>query len=188
MYRRRRRFGTRTAAAVTQSTAVLKRKATCRHCNLEMAAGDTAIRLRLKKRFQVPCGTCGHLPTKLKWFHPACVPADINKAMGYDPNAAAQAHAQSVGQAVPPPPKPQTVQELSLIALDALEKTLIAKLSRDTNAWEVRNGKRVLKAEHEKSFSRFNGIKARVLRPGTAAEGETATSLALQQLVKLVYA
>lgn len=192
---RRRRFGTRSRSAVTQSTCILARKAKCRGCGGKLAKGDTAARLRLKKSFQAPCTACGHKPAKLKYFHPHCVPADINKAMGYDPAANTAAHTHvppSAGGAVPPPPKPKSIQDLSLEALSSLEAALIAKSpALGINAQHTKAHPAHVAGckacEVEKAFKTYQNIKARVLRPGTPAEGETATTVALKRIIDLVF-
>jgi hypothetical protein len=174
-FNRRRRFGT-SRAAVTQSLCILKRKSKCRACGQPLALGDTVTRLRLKKSFQMPCTGCGHKPSKLKYFHTACVPADINKAMGYDPAMhTGTAHA-APGNSVPPPPKPRTLEDINLEALAALEAAVIAKAK-----------KRGVTPEMEKAFKTFQNIKARVLRPGTPGEAEAATNVALKKIIDLVF-
>lgn len=174
---RRRRFGSRSRSAVTQSTCVLTRKSKCRACGGHLAKGDTVTRLRLKKRFQLPCTGCGHKPAKLKYFHTACTPSDINVAMGYDPAMhAGPTHAAPSGGAVPPPPKPKTTQDLDLEALAALEAAMIARAKL-----------RGITPAMEKAFKTFQNIKARVLRPGTPGEGEAATNVALKKIVDLVF-
>lgn len=174
--RRRRRFGAGgSRAVVTQSTAILKRKTKCRACGLAMNVGETATRLRLKKAIAaVGCVTCSRKLTKLKTYHVACCPADINKAMGYDPNAHAS---HSAGASIPPPPKPKTVEDLNLEALATLEAALLARARRSG-----------ITPEMEKGFKTFQNIKARVLRPGTPGEGEAATNVALKRIIDLVFA
>jgi len=151
---------------------VMKRTGKCRGCGGVLTAGETVVRLRLKKTFQAPCNGCGHKPAKLKVFHTHCVPSDINRAMGVDPTRAPQAP----GGAVPPPAKPQTPEDAALVALSALEHAL-----------KVRAARRGVTPELEKAFKTFQGIKARVLRPGTPAEGETAECIAIKRIVDLVY-
>jgi hypothetical protein len=139
-----------------------------------MAVGETCTRLRLKKAVAVVgCVTCSRKLTKLKNYHPACCPPDINKAMGYDPAAHASATA---GAAVPPPPKPKTIQDTDLEALSSLEAALLARARR--------NG---ITPAMDKAFKTFNNIKARVLRPGTLGEGEAATNVALKKIIDLVW-
>lgn len=64
------------------------------------------------------------------------------------------------------------------MALAALENALVLKAAQKPG---------FITPEVEKQFKTFEGIKARALRPGTADEGETATSIAIQRLVKMVY-
>jgi hypothetical protein len=152
----------------------MTRKSTCRHCGQAIAKGDTATRLRLKKRFQQPCTGCGHKPAKLKYFHTACCPTDINLAMGYDP--AMHAGAPSATCSAPPPPKPKTLEDINLEALASLEAAVVAKAQ-----------KRGVTPEMEKAFKTFQNIKARVLRPGTPGEGEAAINVALKRIIDLVF-
>ena len=170
---RRRSYGSK--AAVTSAEIVLPRKSKCAACRVSLAIGDTVLRLRLKKQYQVPCTGCGHKPGKLKFFHLACAPDDINKAMGHDP--VAHAAAESTGGACAPPPKPKTVATLELEALVAFEACVRARATQVG-----------ITAQIAKEFATYERIKARVLRPGTPAEGEVSTSLALQRIVKMVFA
>lgn len=180
---RRSGFGTRRQAITRSDIPMPKTKSRrkCAACAQILTMGEPIVRLRLKKAFQLPCSGCGHLPAKLKFFHAACVPGDINKAMGYDPNAHGHGTtpppSASYGGAVPPPPKPKTPEQYALEALAALEQAVIARAQRQGVTKEM-----------EAAFKQFQGIKARVLRPGTPAEGETATSIALQRIIKMVYA
>ena len=176
---RRRRFG-RGAAAVTQSTTVLKRKAKCRACGGHLSKGDTVTRLRLKKKHQVPCGSCGHKPAKLKYYHTACTPADINKAMGYDPAAASQyvpPPPSSSQHQVPPPPKPLTPEEAQLIAINATIEAVKAR---------CRNNPKI-QAQLAPDFKTFSGLTARALRPGTPEEGVVAMKFALKRAIDLAF-
>jgi hypothetical protein len=152
-----------------------KSKRKCAACKSHLTVGELVVRLRLKKRFQAPCSTCGHLPPKLKYFHEACAPTDINAAMGFDPNAGATV--STSGGAVPPPPKPVSAEDAALAALASLEHAVI-----------IRAARKGVTPEMEKAFKTFQGIKARVLRPGTVPEGEVATHIALKRIIDLVYA
>lgn len=185
-FHRRRRFGRSTPTPVTSSTCVMKRKSKCRACNGILAKGDTATRLRLKKSYQQPCTACGHKPAKLKYFHTACVPSDINKAMGYDPAMHAGAPSAAASSAVPPPPKPKTSAELDLEAIASLEAALVCR-SRGKMRLNPTTRKMELPPELEKAFKTVNGIKARVLRPGTPGEGEAATNVCIKKLVDLIF-
>lgn len=172
----------RQATPITRSDIPMpktKSRRKCAACKQTLTMGEPVVRLRLKKSYQLPCTGCGHLPAKLKFFHAACVPADINRAMGYDPNAHGHApppQSTAPGNAVPPPPKPKSAQQLALDALVSLEAAVIARAQQKGVTDEMRA-----------AFKQFQNIKARVLRPGTPAEGETATSIALQKIIKLVY-
>jgi len=141
--------------------------------------GDTYVKLKLGKRYATPCPTCTLQPKTSRRFHTACVPTDLNAAMHFDPNAWAARHTYATPppttQAAPPP-KPKGYGELCLDSLVVLEAALVAKARE-----------RGLTEEMKTAFKTYQGIKARVLRPGTAAEGEVATSLAIQRLVKLVF-
>jgi hypothetical protein len=165
---------------VTQSQATLKKATRCRACRGIIDAGDVLVRLRLKKKYQGACTGCGHRRPKLKYFHLHCVPVDINQAMGFDPAASAgPSYSAPVGGAVPPPPKPQTPEEAALIALSSFEHALKVRVLRK------HGGK--APPEMEKAFKTFQGIKARVLRPGTPAEGEVAVTIGLKRIIDLVF-
>lgn len=180
--RRSRRFGRAPRAAVTRSDIPmpkLKSRRKCASCGQILTTGEAVVRLRLKKLFQQPCTVCSHKPTKLKFFHAACCPPDINAAMGYDPNVVnAAPQTPRPGAPVAPPPKPQTPEDAALAALVSLEHALKIKASK----------MRVIPPDLEAKFKTFQGIKARVLRPGSPAEGETATALALKRIVDMVFA
>lgn len=174
----RRRF----ASAVTRSDIPmpkLKSRRKCAGCSIILTTDEPVVRLRLKKVFQQPCLSCSHKPTKLKFFHVACCPSDVNLAMGFDPNLAnaTPPPASRVGAPVAPPPKPPTFEDAALASLVALEHAL-----------RIRASKMTITPEVEAKFKTFQGIKARVLRPGTPAEGEVATHLALKRLIDLVFA
>jgi hypothetical protein len=150
----------------------LRLKTKCAHCGGAIHAGESAVMAQVRKAARTPCSSCGQTPTPRKYFHASCVPADLNKAMGVS-----AAPGAATGGAVPPPPKPMSVEEHMLNALATLEAALVAKVQ-----------KQGITPELEKAFSTFQGIKARVLRPGTAHEGDTATSIALQKIIKMVFA
>lgn len=170
-------------------TVVLKRKTKCRACLQAMAAGETAVRLRLKKSIAaVGCPTCSRKLVKLKNFHTTCAPVDINKAMGYD--ASAHQHVPTPGapdtSSVPPPPKPKSQQDLNLEALASLEAALVCKV-KPLLKLNPTTRKMELPPDVEKQFKTLQGIKARVLRPGTEAEGEVALPIALKRIIDMVY-
>lgn len=198
----RRRFGRRhpfgakpPRSPVKESHGVQKGRASkCATCGGRIEPGDAFIRLRLSKRWRHPCATCGTQPRAAKRFHPSCKPTDVYKAMGVNPNQQpghmhnpppGQPIPPSMGGAVPPPPKPKTPDELALEALVTLEAALIAKVRPKM---VIKDGKLSMPPELEAMWKKMQGLKARVLRPGTPAEGEVATSLLIQQLVKAVYA
>ncbi len=179
-YYRRRRFGHGgPRAVVTQSTVVLKRKTKCRACGGSMAVGETCTRLRLKKSVAVVgCVTCSRKLTKLKNFHTACCPADINKAMGYDP-AAHAGHAQaSQGAAVPPPPKPKSTSDLKIDAILTIEAALVAGI-RDRS---IPKG-----PELDSELVKINSLKQRIVRGSTPGETEAAANVTLKRLIDLVF-
>lgn len=176
---RRSRFGGAPRSAVTQSRVTLPKRRKCKGCAAMMEAGETVIRLRLKKHLATACDTCGHKLTKVKVFHDRCVPQDINKAMGHDPTKfAGHAHAPAAST-VPPPPKPPTAEEAALAGIVALEAALIARL---------RNNPKAMTPELKGNFKTLQGIKARVMRGSTTGEQDNATSLALQRLIKMIFA
>jgi hypothetical protein len=106
--------------------------------------------------------------------------------MGYDPAAhVGHAHA-SQGAAVPPPMKPKTQSDLNLEALASLEAALVCKV-KPLMRLNMTTKKMELPPEIEKQFKTFQGIKARVLRPGTEAEGEVALPIALKRIIDMIY-
>jgi hypothetical protein len=164
--------------AVTVKTVFPKRAGKCAGCKQRIEPGAEARQVRLGKRFRLACTGCGKVPVGKKKFHPTCVPADLNKTMGYDPSRFVTAPVYTAPtHAVAPPPKPPTFDELALASLLALEKAMAFKQVSAKNAPAVRD-----------ALAKYQKIKARALRPGTPGEGEVATSLAIQQLVKLVFA
>jgi hypothetical protein len=183
-YRRRRRFGT-SAGAVLQSTMAARRRSKCRACHLPFEKGDTVVRLRLRKSFRQPCVTCGHKLLGVRWYHTQCVPIDLEKAMGYDPQgtrtqapppAAAPVTAHSHQAA--PPAKPLSVREALIAWMLAGEAALKRKLAENPALMKNKDLDAVVKT--------YNGCKARFLRPGTDAEGELSMKMALKKLVDVV--
>lgn len=197
-FNRRRRgpyhFGTRPRRPprqpIIESKGVqAKRRTKCWGCSNKIEVGDPFVRLRLRKQHRNPCTSCGREPKGAKRFHVQCAPTDDagrNKAMGFVAQQAAPPPPPFTGTpinrggnggAVPPPPKPPTFEEAALAAISQLEAALVLKV----------RGKKP-SPELEGEFRKFQGIKARVLRGTTAGEQEVATSLALQKLVKMVFA
>lgn len=178
----RRRFGgRRTAGGVVTSNTFAKKRGKCRGCQSPFAVGDAVVRLRLKKHLRAPCGTCGHKLVGIKWYHPTCMPLDVNAAMGFDPTAHQPLPTpKATGGSVAPPPTPPSSEDAALAALAALENALLMRLARMTITDEL-----------ETKFKTLQGIKARALSPScTPAERHTAIKLSLtraSELVKLVY-
>lgn len=180
---RRRRFGTprRPARPPVEAINTIRKgkRGKCDACNGYIEVGDTYVKLKLGKRYATPCPTCTLQPKTSRRFHTHCVPADINAAMHFDPVVWANRNSWAPpppAAAAAPPPKPKGYGELCLESLVVLEAALIAKAKE-----------RGLTEEMKTAFKTYQGIKARVLRPGTPAEGEVATSIAIQRLVKLVF-
>lgn len=168
--------------AVMTSTGVQAGNRTaCHGCKQSINVGEPFTRLRLQKRYAVPCGSCGVAPKRAKRYHTQCVPTDLNAAMGFDPTKHASftppRPAANNGGAVPPPPKPKPASELTLEAMVMLEAALKAQLKQR---------QRPMTPELEADFRKLAGMKAHVVRPGNANEGDTALTLALQRLVKMV--
>ena len=189
-YRRRARFGGfgggRQVTPITSTRITQARRRTkCKGCGGFINVGDAAIRVRFKKAFRLPCGSCSTVPRGVKRFHEACLPSDLNKAMGYNP--AQHVHNAPASHTVPPPPKPPNAGEAALAALAALENALVLKLRDTPAAWTVKDGKRVLTPEWESAFKKAQALKARALYPGTPAEGETSLGFAMKQLVNMVF-
>lgn len=189
MFRRNRRrnpFARSAPDPIMQSTGVQAHsRATCAGCKAKIEVGEQFTRVRLRKRYAKPCVTCNVTPKRSRRFHTRCVPPDPAKFMGFDAaaHAAAQAtHAQQAwnqtAHTAAPPPKPPSYEELALASLSKLEETLLAA---------VQQRKVKMTPELDKEFKTYQGIKSRALRPGTPAEGTTATYLAIQRLVKLVF-
>jgi hypothetical protein len=148
----------------------------CAGCSIMILHGEESIRLKLSKRYLVKCGSCGTMPNSSKWYHAACKPADVNKAMGYDPTMVNPNVYAGPTPTAAPPPKPKTSTDLSLEALVVLEAAVVAR-AREKG----------VTPEMEKAFKTFQGVKARVLRPGTVGEGEVATAVALKRIIDMVY-
>ncbi len=75
-------------------------------------------------------------------------------------------------------PVAQTVEQVRLNALVALEDALVTMAAQSTNG---------VGAELEKHFDRYQKVKAIALRPGTPGEERAALRLALIEAVKLVF-
>jgi hypothetical protein len=211
VYNRRRRhnpFGSPRSAriAVTETTGVqTRRRSKCKGCGLSIEVDAPFTKLRLKKRFRAPCTSCSHKPVGSKKFHPACVPTDKNAAMGYDPNSVSgtnywckscnfqqpmpfgvfcpscgkdpNVYKAAASASVAPPPKPKTAKEITLEAIVKFEEALVT---------QIRQRQKPMTPELEGEFKKFQGIKARILRPSTDGEEQAATVVGLQRLIKLV--
>lgn len=186
MRRRRSSWGwgkprVKSRAAVTRSDIPMpktKSRRKCAACNVKLDVGERVVRLRLNKQYQLPCSVCSHKPAKLKYFHDACAPADIEKAMGYDPNAHIAA-----GRVVPtvaaPPPKPITANDAAMVALVAIDKAIGRKIAE--------NPALIKDVEFDAAYKTYQGCKARGLRPGTEAEGNVALKMSIKKVLDLVF-
>lgn len=180
--RRRPKFQKNAPTAIKETSGVQVKQGHCFGCNSKILPGENYVRFMLAKRYRVPCASCNTEPRKARRYHDRCRPADVNKAMGFDPTA--HVHntyvppPPSAAQGIPPPPKPPTADELGLTAVLALEAALIARL-RENPALKT--------DELRKKFKTFQNVKSRVLRPGTDEEGDTATAVAMKQLITIVY-
>ncbi len=179
-FSRRSRFGRRRASAVpvTRSDVPMpktKSRRKCNACGVHLEVGEAVVRLRLKKRFQQPCSVCSHKPAKLKFFHVACCPTDINKCMGYDPNAG---HANAP-TACAPPPKPMSALDASFAALVGFENALKRRIAE--------NPALIKDKEFEASFKKYQGCKAHALRQNNDAEAGVALKMALKRSLDLIF-
>lgn len=137
------------------------------------------MRLRLQKRYRKPCVTCGAEPKGARRYHPACLPVDLNKAMGFDPNAvSAGTYVPPPSTAAPPPPVPKTTVDLKVESILVFEAALVSG---------IRDGSIVRSPELEKAIGTINSLKQRVVRPGTEGEGVAATNVVLKKLIDLVF-
>jgi hypothetical protein len=183
MYRRRRfrhTFGgsapRASKPAISQKQVMPKKRRKCKACLGWINPGETAVKLRLASRYRhVACTTCHQKPAGTKIFHQGCVPTDVNAAMGFDPALHA---VRPAAHAVAPPSKPPDPHEAALAALAALQHALVLRAARKGDAFVK---------QIEGQFKTVLNLQARAVRPGTPAEGETATSVALQRIVKLVF-
>jgi DNA-directed RNA polymerase subunit RPC12/RpoP len=181
-----RRFGTKAQAVTSNSMLMPERKdkrtgktksRKCRACRAILRAGEPVIKLTLKKKYRgLPCATCGHKLVGVKWFHAGCAPADINKAMGYAPQAQAPV---ANGGAVPPPPKPLSSTDLTIAALVAVEKAFNKRLAENP---ALQKDPAV-----DAALRTYDGCKQRFLRPGTAGEGAVAMKMSLKKVLDLVF-
>lgn len=192
---RRRRFGGYSARvpkpAIKETTMIYDkvitdkatgvsrpRTQTCSGCPIPIAVGDRCVRFMLSKRYRVPCTACRNEPKRSRWYHEHCRPTDVNAAMGFDPthlNPNVHAHRP----VAPPPPAPKSSVELRVDSILAFEAALTAGI-RDRS---VQRGPAL-----DKALVTLNGIKQRIVRPSTEAEGEAAINVALKKLIDLVFA
>ncbi len=178
--RRRGRFGYAQQRAIKEETRVVPKNQRCSGCNGFIVPGESAFRFMLSKRFRMPCTSCRNEPKRSRWYHIQCRPADINKAMGYNPNPTpiTAAPPSTNGGRVEPPPKPKNAEELKLDALVAMEaafkRLLVEKPALQTSK------------ELEAALRTYNGCKSRALRPGTPQEGEVSLKMALKRVLDLV--
>lgn len=183
-YNRRRRsmFGRKprgSAAAVTRSDVPMpktKSRRKCAACSIHLDVGESVVRLRLKKQYQQPCSVCSHKPAKLKFFHAACAPTDINRAMGFDPNANGAGPVN--GHAIAPPPKPMSAKDATLSALVAIDKAIGRRLAENRALQEDK--------EFAATYQTYIGCKERALRPGTDEEGAVALKMAMKKALNLL--
>ena len=177
-YYRRNRFGRQTRAvkpAVTVVVRVRKRRCPCLACGRPIEVGETYHVLMLRAANRVPCVSCSQKPVPFKRYHVACTPADVNKAMGYDP-AKAPVNTPPVYQHVAPPPKPPSLDDLKFAALASLEAALMAGARQ-----------RGVSTELEKQFKTYQAIKQHLLRPANVNEQNNAARAALKRMVDLAF-
>lgn len=185
-HRRRRRFGSVNRGAVLQSTMIARKRSKCRACSLPFEKGDEVVRLRLRKTFRNPCVTCGHKLLGVRWYHPTCVPLDLNKAMGFDPAQPYGAAPATTGAPPPPPthqvsppPKPQTAADASLSALLAIENALKRRLAE--------NPALAKDVQVAKTLDTYNGCKAHALRNKNDNEARLGMKNALKRSLDLIF-
>lgn len=140
----------------------------------------------LRKQFRLPCTICGTEPRRSKWYHLACKPVDLNKAMGYNPNGQQQyvpytppPTSSASGGAIPPPPKPLSLEDTQVTAFNAIIAAVKARAK--ANPALMKDPQLV------KDFETFKNLTARAIRPGTPDEGVTAAMVALTRSLKLVF-
>lgn len=100
---------------------------------------------------------------------------------------------KSAGGAVAPPPKPKSADQLTLEAMASLEKAVIAQMrerkkpmpGHDPAKCGAKDSKELCDVCAE--FKKWQGIKQRVLRPGSPGEEQAAMVVGLQRLVKLAF-
>jgi hypothetical protein len=160
---------------VTSSQKTAKKKKKCAACHSEIPAGELHVVLLLRKAYRGSCATCHRKLSPRKRYHTGCAPVDAQSAMGYN-----SAVPPTPGAVPPkaPPPKPQTAEDAVLAAFAAFEHAIVIRSQRQPAS---------LTDEVRKQFKTYQGLKARSLRPGTEAEGETAMKIALKRIVDLVF-
>lgn len=182
------RFGRPTRAAIKEIELHRTGKnGKCDGCGLVIALGELYLQLRTQSWARsIPCSTCNQIPAKMKRYHIACKPGDINKAMGYDPAAHQHSSGMAPGYVPPathtvaPPPKPKSSKELQVEGLLVLEGALAAAFREGSI-----NKKDPLV---EKAVGTLNGIKARIIKPGSQGEQDAAINVALKKIIDLVFA
>lgn len=156
----------------------------CDACGGVLPLGDTYVQLRLQSWAMIPCTHCSQIPARMHKYHKACVPTDVNKAMGFDPAA----HQQSSGapgyvppptHQVAPPPKPKSSLEMRVEAILVFEGALAAGF---------REGSIKKTDEVNKAIGTLTGLKSRIIQPGTPEEAIAATNVALKKLIDLTFA
>ena len=178
--RRSSRFGRTQRSPITETTVWVKKRTICKACSCGIEAGEQAIKLKLRKAYRVPCGSCGKKPVGSKKFHIKCRPTDFNKAMGFDPaKFTAAPPPVAPTHTVPPPPKPPSLREAQEAALLAFETALKRRIAE--------NPALVKDAELEKTLKTYQGCKGRALRGSTDAEAMVGMKMALKRALDLVF-
>jgi hypothetical protein len=135
---------------------IAKKGGRCAGCRSRYEKGDEITVVIVKQR---------------KYHRHTCVPANAgqmptagapNGPIANTPDAVVKAFASN-----------WTIGEAKLVAIQAFENAMVVVAKNST-----------ITPEMEKAFDRFNKIKARVIRPGTDAEGQVAFRLAITEIAK----